>query len=163
MYLVDWWCFSIFENWSYVGNGLEGAAMHSTLVTELYDWGAPCSLGKAAAMVFILSFTGHLSRGVGLDYTTSLLSLPVLCFLLHIFSWRSCLLLFSHLVMSNFFAIPWIAACQTSLSLRLSWQQSWSGLPFPTPGDILDQGIEPMSPSLQLDSLPLRHEASPSL
>ena len=30
----------------------------------------------------------------------------------------------------------------------------WSGLPFPSPGDLPDPGIEPMSPELEADSLP---------
>ena len=41
---------------------------------------------------------------------------------------------------------PWTAACQASLSMGLSMQKYWSGLPFPPPGDLLDPGIEPMSP-----------------
>ena len=34
------------------------------------------------------------------------------------------------------------------------WQEYWSGLPFPSPGDLLDPRIEPKSPALQADSLP---------
>ena len=123
MYLVDWWCFSIFENWSYVGNGLEGPAMHSPLVIELYNWRVPCSLERASVIVFILSFTGHLYRGMGLEYTTFLLSLPVLCFLLHIFSWRSCLLLFSCLVMSDpmDWSLPDFSVLKIILATILEW------------------------------------------
>ena len=40
------------------------------------------------------------------------------------------------------------------LSMEFSRQESWSGVPFPSPGDLLNQGIEPMSPSLQADALP---------
>ena len=43
------------------------------------------------------------------------------------------------------FAIPWIVACQASLSMELSRQEYWSGLPFPTLGDLLDPGNELMS------------------
>ena len=49
---------------------------------------------------------------------------------------------------------PWTAACQAPLSMGFSRQEYWSGLPFPSPGDLPDPGIEPMSPSLQADSLP---------
>ena len=35
-----------------------------------------------------------------------------------------------------------------SLSVGLSWQKYWYGLPFPPPGDLPDQGIEPTSPAL---------------
>ena len=43
------------------------------------------------------------------------------------------------------FAIPRTVACQTPLPLEFSRQEYWSGLPFPTPGDLPDPGIEPMS------------------
>ena len=36
-------------------------------------------------------------------------------------------------------------------------QEYWSGLPFPSPGELPDPGIEPTSPALQTDSLPLSH------
>ena len=40
-------------------------------------------------------------------------------------------------------------------------QESWSGLPFPSPGDLLDTGIEPEAPAWQVDSLPLSHWEGP--
>ena len=40
-------------------------------------------------------------------------------------------------------------------------QEYWSGLPFPSPGDLPDPGIELGSPALQVDSLPLSHLGSP--
>ena len=43
---------------------------------------------------------------------------------------------------------PWTAGCQTSLSVRFSRQEYWSGLLFPSAGDLPDQGIEPTSPAL---------------
>ena len=43
---------------------------------------------------------------------------------------------------------PWAVACQASLSTGFSRQEYWSGLPFPSPGDLLDPGIEPWSPPL---------------
>jgi len=42
---------------------------------------------------------------------------------------------------------------QALLSIGLSRQEYWSGLPFPSPGDLPDPGIEPRSPALQADSL----------
>ena len=39
-------------------------------------------------------------------------------------------------------------------------QEHWSGLPFPSPGDLFNSGIEPVSPALQVDSLPLSHQGS---
>ena len=43
---------------------------------------------------------------------------------------------------------------QASLSTGFSRQEYWSGLPFPSPGDLPDLGIEPRSPALQTDALP---------
>ena len=52
------------------------------------------------------------------------------------------------------FAIPWTVAYQAPLSMGFSRQQYWSALPFPSPGDLPDPGIEPGSPTLQADTLP---------
>ena len=53
------------------------------------------------------------------------------------------------------FAIPWTIAYQAPLSsMEFSKQEYWSGLPFPSPGDLPDPGIEPASPTLQADALP---------
>ena len=46
------------------------------------------------------------------------------------------------------FAFPWTVAYQASLSLGFSRQEYWSGLPFPSPGDLPNPGIEPGSPKL---------------
>ena len=45
------------------------------------------------------------------------------------------------------FATLQIVACQAPLSMRFSRQEYWSRLPFPSPGDIPDPGIKPMSPA----------------
>ena len=49
---------------------------------------------------------------------------------------------------------PWFVARQAPLSVELSRQESWSGLPFSSPGDLPDPRIELRSPTLQADSLP---------
>ena len=59
------------------------------------------------------------------------------------------------------FAILWTVACQDPLSMGFSRKEYWSGLPFPSPGALPDPGIEPMSPALQADSLPLSQWGSP--
>ena len=56
------------------------------------------------------------------------------------------------------FVTPWTVAHQAPLSTEFSRQQYCGGLPFPSPGDHPDPGIEPGSPSLQADSLPLSHQ-----
>ena len=51
------------------------------------------------------------------------------------------------------FATPWTVASQAPLSIGFSRQEYWSGLPFPSPGDLPKPGIEPRSPALQADAL----------
>ena len=51
-------------------------------------------------------------------------------------------------------AIPWTVACQAPLSVGFSRQEHWSGLLFPSPGDLPDPGTESRSSSLQADSVP---------
>ena len=58
----------------------------------------------------------------------------------------------SHLVVFNS-VTPWTAAHQAPLSMGLSRQEYWSGVPLPPPGDLPDPGTEYRSPSLQADSL----------
>ena len=53
------------------------------------------------------------------------------------------------------FETPWTVAYETPLSIGFSRQEYWSGLPFLSPGDLPDPGIEPGSPVLQADSLPI--------
>ena len=55
----------------------------------------------------------------------------------------------------------WTVARQAPLSMRFLWQEYWSGLPLPSPRDVLNSRIESMSPALQVDSLPLSHRGSP--
>ena len=43
------------------------------------------------------------------------------------------------------FATPWIVACQAPLPMEFFRQEYWSGVPFPTPGDLFNSGVEPMS------------------
>ena len=49
---------------------------------------------------------------------------------------------------------PMDIAHQAPLSMEFSRDEYWSGLPFPSPGDLPDSGIELVSPALQADSLP---------
>ena len=51
------------------------------------------------------------------------------------------------------FVTPCTVACQAPLSVGFSGQEYWSGLPFPSPGDLPNPGIEPRFPALQADSL----------
>ena len=51
------------------------------------------------------------------------------------------------------FATPWTVAYQASLSMGFSRQEYCSGLPFPSPGDLPDPGMEPGSPTSEVDAL----------
>ena len=52
------------------------------------------------------------------------------------------------------FTSPWTVTHQASPSMEFSRQEYWSGLPFPSPGDLPNPGIEAGSPALQADALP---------
>ena len=58
---------------------------------------------------------------------------------------------FSHV---RLFVIPWTVTYQTPPSMGFSRQGYWSGVPFPSSGDLPDPGIKPKSPALQADTLP---------
>ena len=51
------------------------------------------------------------------------------------------------------FATPWTVAYQVPPSMGFSRPEYWSGLPFPSPGDLPNPGIEPRSPALYTDTL----------
>ena len=59
--------------------------------------------------------------------------------------WLSCVQLF---------VTPWTVAYQAPPSMGFSRQECWSGLPFPSPGNLPNPGIKPRSPTLQADALP---------
>ena len=63
----------------------------------------------------------------------------------------------SRSVMSD--STPWNIACHAPLSMKFSRQEYWSGLPFPSPGDLPDPGKEHWSSALQADSH-LSHQGS---
>ena len=67
--------------------------------------------------------------------------------------WDMCLVLSC----VQLFVNPWTVAHQAPLSMGFSRQEYWSGLPFPPPGDLPDQGIKLVSTALRADSLPLSH------
>ena len=51
--------------------------------------------------------------------------------------------------------------CQAPLSMEVTKQEYWNGLPFPSPGDFPNPGIELGSPALQADSLPSLAQRKP--
>ena len=78
-----------------------------------------------------------------------------------IFLWACVLNCFSCV---QLFATPWTVACQAPLSMGFSRQKYWRGLPYPSPGDLPNPGIEPASlkyPALAEGSLPLAPPGKP--
>ena len=73
---------------------------------------------------------------------------------LNVFTKTGLQIIFDITVLSRVFATPWTAAHQAPLSMKFSRQGYWSGSPFPSPGDLLNPGIEPGSSALRADSLP---------
>ena len=61
------------------------------------------------------------------------------------------------------FATPWTVAYQAAPSMGFSRQEYWSGLPFPSPGDLPDPGIEPRSPALEADALTSEPRGKPTV
>ena len=61
------------------------------------------------------------------------------------------------------FATPWTVAYQAPPSMEFSRQEYWSGLPFPSPGDLPDPGIAPGSPAFQADALTSEPPGKPNL
>ena len=61
------------------------------------------------------------------------------------------------------FSTLWTVACQASLSMGFSRQKYWSGLPFPSPGDLPNPGMELGSPTLQAGSSPSEAPGNPFL
>ena len=68
----------------------------------------------------------------------------------------------SHFSHVRLFATLWTVARQAPLTMGFSRQEYWSGLPFPSPEDLLDPGIEPGSPTLQADTLTSEPPGKPS-
>ena len=60
------------------------------------------------------------------------------------------------------FVTPWTVAYQAPLSMGFSRQEYWSGLPFPSPGEFPDPGIEPGFPALEADALISEPQGKPT-
>ena len=72
-------------------------------------------------------------------------------------SMTSCDFVFSPI---QLFATLWTIASWVPLLMGFPRQEYWSRLPFPPPGDLLNPGIEPVSPPSQADALPLSHQGN---
>ena len=83
----------------------------------------------------------------------------------HLCSWNLktllCKLKVKSLSHVRLFVTPGTVAYQVPPSMEFSWQEYWSGLPFPSLGDLPDREIEPRSPALQADALPSEPPGKP--
>ena len=107
-------------------------------------WGS--AAWKSAAKPFIVGLPGHSEEPC--SHRKGGVPLKNLSF---------CFLLTRVLSRSHFFATPWTIAHQAPLPMWFPLQEYWSGLPFPSLGNLPNPGIKPMSPALQVDSLSLSH------
>ena len=105
-----------------------------------------CLDGFVTDVFYILSSTLPLGQLQTFALQASQLSLPPSIFIGGGLVTKSCPTL----------AAPWIVAHKAPLPKRFFKQEYWSGLPFPSPGDLSNPGIEPRSPTLQADSLPIK-------
>ena len=85
--------------------------------------------------------------------------LPLFSFL---YSWEKVKVKVKSLSRVRLFETPWTVAHQAPLSMGFSRQEYWSGLPFPSPGDLPYPGIEHRSPALQADALTSEPPGKPS-
>ena len=112
----------------------------------------PCAYTMAWSCLWIESQIIWVTSLSYLPWSTNIVSLPQLKLLLCSCNdlQNTCGLVTKSCLTS---VMPWTVTCQAPLSMGFSRQGYWSGLPFPSPGDLLDSGIEPRSPALQVDSV----------
>ena len=75
----------------------------------------------------------------------------------------ACACMLSHFNYTWLFATLWTVALQAPLSMRLSRQEYWGGLPFPPPGDLLTQRSNPGLPHCRWIIYLLSHQGSPQI
>ena len=104
------------------------------------------------------------SCGLGLSdnccFIMSHVSFVVWCVFLFSPLWVSVKAMLSHFSRVLLFGTPWAVALHGLLSMGFSWQEYWSGLPCPPPGDLPNLGVKAVSPELQVGSLLLSHWGS---
>ena len=118
----------------------------------IFQWGT----GKVSAVLFISRqswATPENSSGFSAFMTSRLTLTPwpfASIVLNHLWKWKVKVKWLSRVWL---FVTPWTVAYQAPPSMGFSRQEYWSGVPFPSPGDLPDPGIEPGSPALQADAL----------
>ena len=128
-----------------------GSSVHRIPQARILEW------------VAILFFRGssrsrnrtHVSCSAGMFFTTEPPGKPMTNY-----EWVSDSYLLSHV---QLFATLWTVAHQAHLSMEFFTQEYWSGLPFFSPGNLLNPGIKSGSPALQAYSLPSEPAGKPWL
>ena len=131
--------------WDPVDYSLPGASVHGILQAWILEWVAmPSSSFSRPGIGPVLP---AFAVGFFTQWTTRE-AFGVLCCCWSVA--QSCPTLYNFMDLAH----------QTPLSMEFSRQESWSGLPFPSPRDLPDPGIKPRSPALLADYLALSHQGS---
>ena len=125
--------------WLQIFSSLKGSILQGTQTTRGASW--------AVSFQMILAQHSHHLR------LWPTFHVPLTCFLISSSIPSPCPSSTSSHMRPAQFATPW--------SMELSRPEYWSGWPFPSPGDLLNPGIEPKSPTLQVDSLPAELQGKP--
>ena len=149
---VTLWCQSVSSDFVLRIHGGLGASAHSSSTSLVGD--SHCDL-----VVQVLTWIQckHMQAVPSLDWKGALDSLVAKKWLET--GIRECCLVTK--LCPTLFATPWTVAHQTPLSMEFSGQEYWSGLPFPSQGNLCFSGIKPVSPSWQVESLLLSYLRSP--
>ena len=126
----SWALFAVNPYWGAVGSCCS--------LFDFYPWGYCCLFGNLLYLLLTSSISTRWSKTLLDNYYYWLNSLKVKSL--------------SHI---RLFVTTWTITYQAPLSMGFSSPGYWSGLPFPSPGDLPDPGVEPRSPTLQANALPL--------
>ena len=114
------------------------------ILKKKYGWGSMCHGNKANISQIIKILTCHISLH-DVNYEAKWRKKANCKAFKFLHSWKVKVKSLSHV---QLFATPWTVAYQATPCMGFSRQENWNGLPFPSPGDLPDPGIEPWSPAL---------------
>ena len=155
--------------WRIPGTGEPGGLLPVGLHRVRHDWSDLAAAAAAAAwtkhllasIVTIVDSVRNYSMGVKINKYKFYARKDIYEVLKYIPKYLSeWVKLLSHV---QLFVIPWTVAYQAPPSMEFSRQKYWSGLTFPSPGDLPDPGIEPSSPMLQADALTSEEPRKPKI
>ena len=135
-----------------------GSSVHEISQARILEWVAISSSKNSASLG--KSFSLCEAQFPYLRRTAQMLSNDPVIFLS---DQAVCACMLSHFSRVRLFATLWTVAHKALLSMRFPRQEYWSGLPFSSPGDLPDRGIEPGSPLLWADPLLSELQGKPPL